>query len=80
VIWQSEEKFLMKKGLNYVIISNLNQSARQYQIPFYEASAKSSINIDAGFTHMTKNILNRELSINGSRAAVRKQPAGVRLQ
>ncbi|KAM3147056.1 hypothetical protein pb186bvf_000772 [Paramecium bursaria] len=46
--------------------------SRQYSIPFYETSAKSSLNIDIAFTHITKNILNREL--HNTRSVVRKNP------
>ncbi|CAD8207182.1 unnamed protein product [Paramecium octaurelia] len=51
--------------------------SRQFQIPFYETSAKSSTNIEAAFTHITKNILNRE--IHNSKAVVRKT-SNMRLQ
>ncbi|CAK66413.1 unnamed protein product (macronuclear) [Paramecium tetraurelia] len=51
--------------------------SRLYQIPFYETSAKSSTNIEAAFTHITKNILNREL--HNTRAVVRKT-SNLRLQ
>ncbi|CAD8112247.1 unnamed protein product [Paramecium sonneborni] len=51
--------------------------SRQYQFPFYETSAKSSINVEAAFTHITKNILNRE--IHNSKAVVRKT-SNMRLQ
>ncbi|CAD8109620.1 unnamed protein product [Paramecium primaurelia] len=51
--------------------------SRQYQFPFYETSAKSSINIEAAFNHITKNILNRE--IHNSKAVVKKT-SNLRLQ
>jgi Ras-related protein Rab-1A len=49
--------------------------ARQYQIPFYETSAKSSINIDVAFTHMSKNILNRVISSPAGRSGVKNNTA-----